>query len=640
MAAAVWDALEQEKNLIVEAGTGVGKSLAYLVPAAFWANKTGRRVIVSTYTRLLQTQLISQDIPLLSKLVPSCPSVGVAYGQENYLCLSRLHVHVTRQLFATQEETTEAEQLLNWAETTTDGVLVNYPFRLSSTLSLRVSRDSAACRGRHCPFFANCFYFRSRTAWENSNILIVNHALFFAHLASETELLPQADAVIIDEAHRLEEAAIRHFGAQVSQRFLTQLLDNLNPATDHGLIRHLSLPAQTRQRIALAVDHCQRELSGFFQQTAALIPPRSTRLRLTGMLPAAPVTALEHLAQLLSDLSQEADDEEVSAELKSVARRLTETGAALMHFHQQDLENEVQWIETQDSGHLVLWTAPLAVATSLAQSVYPAFSSVIMTSATLTVNQSFDFISGRLGLSGFRTLTLDSPFDFASRTLLYVPAHLPEPNEVQFIPRAAETIEKILKTSHGRALVLFTSYEMMRQVYNLISPNHYTLLVQGELPPGPLLERFRQDVHSVLLATQSFWQGVDVPGESLTCLIICRLPFDVPDEPRLMAICEKIKAEKGEPFSSYQLPIAVLRFRQGFGRLIRSQNDRGVVCVLDRRLLSRNYGSVFLNSLPPGIPLTRNLAEVAAFLAKSPSSHSGTAPNTHHQPRPADQNCL
>lgn len=616
MAAAVWDALKQGKNLAVEAGTGVGKSLAYLVPAVFWARQTKRRIAVSTYTRLLQTQLINQDIPLVRKLVPDCPEVAASYGQENYLCLFRLNTRVSHGLFDTREEASEADQLLNWADTTKDGVLVTYPYRLPPGLWSRICRDSAACRGRRCPFFAKCFYFRCRATWENCGILIVNHALFFAGLAAEPELLPKAEAVVFDEAHRLEDAAVRHFGAQVSERHLNQLLDSLCPATGRGLVDQMGYPRETRDNIAAEIGACRKELARFFADTAELVPQETIRLRLSGPLAAVPAYALERLSEVLNEIVPDADDEELAMELKVASRRLAEAGSTLLRFVQPDPDNEVQWLENQDTQHLNLFAAPLSVAQALAEQVYHKFTSVVMTSATLTANQSFDFLSHCIGLTGFRFLALDSPFDFRSHALLYVSPELPEPNNAKFIPEAAKLIAEILKASQGRALVLFTSLDTMKQVYELVPEQDYTHLVQGELPLGPLLERFREDTHSVLFATQSFWQGVDIPGESLSCLIICRLPFEVPDEPRLSAVCDKLRAEGIEPFLFYQLPSAILRFRQGFGRLIRTKTDRGVVCVLDRRVMSKNYGKQFINSLPRDIPRTQDLTRVAAFLSR------------------------
>lgn len=619
MADAVWQALDTGKNLAVEAGTGVGKSLAYLVPAAVWARKTRRRVAVSTYTRLLQTQLIGQDAPLLRRVLADCPEVGVAYGQENYLCLFRLHSGVSHGLFDSKEQARQADELLSWADVTPDGVLLNYPHPLPQQLWHRVSRDPAACRRSRCPYFGTCFYYANRRRWEQCSILVVNHALFFAGMASEADLLPKADAVIFDEAHRLEEAAVRHFGCQVSQRYLAQVLDSVYPAHGRGLVHLLGYREETQRGIGAEVSGCRSELARFFAELSARVSPDAGRLRLDGPLVSVPSPALERLAEALDELTRDADKEELAAELKAASIRLADAGAALLRFTHPDPANEVQWVESSGPDQAGLCAAPLAVAPALSEHVYPGFSSVIMTSATMTVAQDFGFLSSRLGLAGFRTLLLDSPFDYGKSSLLFVAPKLPEPGSASFAREAARLLREILSASRGRALVLFTSYETMNRVAELVPEQGYTHLRQGELPVGQLLERFRADTHSVLFATQSFWQGIDVPGESLSCLVICRLPFEVPDEPRLAAICERMREEGLKPFTAYQLPSAVLRFRQGFGRLIRAKRDRGVVCVLDRRILSRNYGKLFLASLPRGLPTTANVARVAAFLSRTAS---------------------
>ena len=617
MARAVWHSLTEGENLAVEAGTGVGKSLAYLVPAALWSIRTGRRIAVSTYTRLLQSQLIRQDIPLVRRLVPDCPEVAVAYGQENYLCLFRLHSRVSHGLFDTREQATQANQVLDWAEQTKEGVLLEYPHPLPAGLWARVSRESAACRGRRCPHFGRCFYFRARSTWEASSILIVNHALFFAGLATEPELLPKADAVIFDESHRLEEAAVRHFGVQVSQRLLAQTLDSVCPTTGRGVLDRLGYSDSVRASVAEEVRQCRNELERFFSDTAAAVPQPETRARLNRSLDSVPGPTLERLSEALAEVAKDADEEDLAIELIAAARRLRDSAAGLLRFAEQDSADQVRWVEAPGSGRTSLISAPLSVDSALAETVYPGFQSVVLTSATMTVTGRFDFLATRLGLRGFHTLLLDSPFDYARAGLFYASPKLPPPGSRAFVPAAAELIGKILAASRGRALVLFTSYDSMNRVAELV-PNHgYSFFRQGELTVAQLLERFRADTHSVLFATQSFWQGIDVPGEALSCLMICRLPFEVPDEPRLAAICERMRGDGHEPFVAYQLPSAVLRFRQGFGRLIRSRRDRGVVCVLDQRILSRDYGRAFIDSLPKGLAVTTDVAEVADFLAET-----------------------
>lgn len=310
----------------------------------------------------------------------------------------------------------------------------------------------------------------------------------------------------------------------------------------------------------------------------------------------------------------ELDDEALSAEMTGVARRLSQSAMALEAFRVPEPDGAVHWAERSPQGRLSLLAAPLDVAPMLRAAVYDHYSSTVLTSATLTVAGSFSFLSDRLGLDDFQTTSLDSPFDYKNQSLLYVSDHLPPPTQsADFNRAAAEVITAVIKASMGRALVLFTSYDSMNSVFGLMPQTGYKYLLQGDTSPSKLLDDFRDDTHSVLFATQSFWQGIDVPGEALSCLIICRLPFEVPDDPRLTAISEKLKAEGISPFTAYQLPTAVLRFRQGFGRLIRTATDRGVVCVLDKRIIASNYSHSFLKSLPKGVRVTTNPADVARF---------------------------
>ncbi len=617
MAAQVWRALNGPFNLAVEAGTGVGKSLAYLVPVAHRAKETGQRIAVSTYTRLLQTQLVKQDIPLLREVVKDLPDVRVAYGQENYLCRFRLRTRLAQGLFDTRKEADSADDLLNWAETSPDGILLDYPRTLSPRLRRQICRDSAACRRRDCPFFTNCHYFRARRDWEKSGILILNHFLFFAGLGEETDLLPRIDAVVFDEAHRLEDAAVRHFGTEVSHVRLRQLLDSLSPDRGRGIIRALGWTPGLQQSIEAEVAGCRNELQQFFQETDALLPSGLNRFRLKQPLADVPAVRLDRLGRTLKETAEQADDEGLSLELKGTARWLVQAAEAMSGFATVDTDNEVHWIEKDNRNEITLVSAPLSVAPIMEQNVYPAYSSVVLTSATLTVAGSFEFLSARLGLDDFQTLKLDSPFDYRRNGLLFVADKLPPPGDADFAGKAAALVSDLLRETRGRALVLFTSYQAMEDTRQLVQEDGYTCLCQGELPVAPLLKRFREDTHSVLFATQSFWQGVDVPGDSLSCLIIARLPFEVPDDPRLTAIAEQLRARGIRPFSAHQLPTAVLRFRQGFGRLIRTGSDRGIVCVLDSRILTRSYGPVFLSSLPEGLPLTTELKAVARFLRRT-----------------------
>lgn len=613
MAARVAKALATGGRLLAEAGTGVGKSLAYLVPCCDWAAQTGKRVAVSTYTRVLQSQLVSQDAPLAVKMVERAPKVEAAYGQENYLCRARLSSRVTHGLFDTREEARAADELLDWAARTEDGILLDLPGAVPVRVLARVGRDSAACRGRDCPEFARCHYFRAKRRWQEAGVLVVNHALFFAGFGQDSEVLPEISAAVFDEAHRLEDAGVRHFGVQLGHARLLGLLDALAPERGRGLVQFLEPGDELRRAVEDACRACRSELDEYFDGVARLLPGNATRARIQQAVEDAPRAGLAKLAEMASALSRAVDDEQVAAEFAASGRRLAEMAAGFGRFAEPDLEADVHWVERSGSGACSLVCAPLDVAPMLRERVFDELHAVILTSATLAVAGDFAFTRTRLGLDRFEELALDSPFDYRSNCLLFVPSKLPDPTDPEYVERAARGIQRILEASRGRALVLFTSYEMLGRVRELVEPDGFEIYCQGELPVAELLRRFRDDTQSVLFATQGFWQGVDVPGESLSCLVICRLPFEVPDDPRLAAIAERLKAAGEHPFPAYQLPTAVLRFRQGFGRLIRSRSDRGVVCVLDRRIVTRSYGAAFISSLPR-LPMTGRFGQVKSFL--------------------------
>jgi len=542
---------------------------------------------------------------------------SVAFGQENYICKFRLGNQVARGLFDTMTEAKAADKLFDWANKTETGVILEYPHALPSSLSSRICRDSAMCRREKCPFRRSCFYFRAREHWEHSSILIVNHSLLFADLATEADLLPESDAVILDEAHRIEDAAIRHFGNQASEHALTALLDRLASSHGSGLVQALGPRSAARRSIQTEASAARVEIDRFFRTVEPLMAHDALRARFRTPLDSGPsADAIGRLAKALDEIAPELDDEVLSAEMTGVARRLGRSALALEGFRVPEPDGAVHWAERGGQGRMTLLAAPLDVAPLLQGAVYDHYSSTILTSATLTVAGSFSFLSGRLGLDGFETESLDSPFDYQSQSLLYVADHLPPPTQsADFNRAAADVIAAIIKASMGRALVLFTSYDSMNAVFALMPHTEYNYLLQGDTSPAKLLDDFREDTHSVLFATQSFWQGIDVPGEALSCLVICRLPFEVPDDPRLTAIAEKLKAEGISPFTAYQLPTAVLRFRQGFGRLIRTATDRGVVCVLDRRILAGNYSHSFLKSLPKGVRVTTKVADIDRFFA-------------------------
>jgi ATP-dependent DNA helicase DinG len=616
MALAVADALAGPHHLLVEAGTGVGKSLAYLTPAAIWATASGRKVLISTCTKVLQNQLIKKDIPLLQQVLGPRVKAEPVFGQENYLCLRRLNSTISHGLFDTPTQGQQIEAITHWAETS-NGVLVDYPASIDYSTLNKIGRNSDNCQYNKCPFRADCHYFKARDRWQMADLLVANHYLYFANAAVDDRLLPYFEAVVFDEAHRLEAVCAEAYGIDASRAGLDHLLNSVHhPRYRRGIIVHAGFEPHTCREIDALLDECRRQAEAFFTAVGLMIPPGATRCRVrkAGLAENLIAAPLASLGQALKQLVQEADDADIAGEIlslqKSAQRRHDEIDAILSCAD----PNAVYWIEAAGPNRIHLRSALIDVADRFRAEVFEKHPTVVLTSATLTVSRDFRFIVERIGAGAARTLLVDSPFNFAAQSMLFVDGSLPSPAQVSaFVPAAARRIKEILSLSRGRALVLFTSYDMLEQVHELLPEDRYRIFRQGEASTFQLLESFKEDVSSVLLATQSFWEGIDVPGEALSCLVIARLPFEVPDDPRLEGIAENLHAQGREPFTEYQLPQAVLRFRQGFGRLIRNKTDRGVVCLLDGRIAQRAYGRAFFNSLPKGVPVTRDLKAIRSF---------------------------
>ncbi|MCX7784871.1 MAG: hypothetical protein N2201_01375 [candidate division WOR-3 bacterium] len=657
MAKAVYQALNHKYHLMVEAGTGVGKSLAYLLPASLWAKMHKKKVVISTYTKILQNQLIKKDIPLLKKSIAISEQLNnldqyqdepnfyrkttsakdtehlqngfnnasinyaVIFGQDNYVCLRRLNSAFNHGLFDTPYEYAELETLLRWLDEGGSGIIPEYPEVLGKTQE-KICREGDICKFQKCEYYNDCYYFRARKEWLNADILVTNHALFFANVEANFYILPKFDAVIFDEAHRLEEVAAQFFGIEISNFGLQRMLNTIyNPRNNTGLIAHLEISQEQKRTIGQIIDDANSASKELFQYLLNLIPHAETKIRIKRPLNIE--NRLDKIFTILGNrllqIESEDMDDDIALELKNVLKRIEGYRMGVNDFLQVQDKNSVYWIETTNltskkSPYICLISALIDIADLFRQRVLERISSVILTSATLTVSKDFGFIQNRLGLDKVETLQLDSPFNYHQQALLVIPTNLPLPtDEEKFLIDCAFVIDKILKMTKGRALVLFTSYNALQKTFQLIDKSEFPFLIQGEESTLELLEKFKKDVASVLFATQSFWQGIDVPGEALSCLIIVRLPFDVPDDPRLEGICEKLRANKLEPFTTYQLPNAVLRFRQGFGRLIRNKQDRGVVCVLDKRIVTKEYGKQFLNSLPRNLPITFSIETIKDF---------------------------
>ena len=619
MAERVAEIIEDRKHLVVEAGTGTGKSLAYLVPAAYAAQELGKKAIISTYTIHLQEQLFGKDVPIVQSLVPFEFTAALLKGRQNYLCPHRLKKAQQHQgdLFAAGQ----AEQLkglVEWARRTKDGTLSDIDFQVDAAVWAQVCSEAFACTPRHCGGPTGCFYQMARTKVLDANVVILNHALLFGLLAgaeeneespSEGYLFPN-DFLVLDEAHEVEDVAAKALGLEVrlgSLRFLLQRL--VHPRTKKGVLTRVGDGNAVKSTLGVLGI-----LEGAFEEileSAGLGASGQKRVRQPlGVKSELGPRLMDVRAQLLK-LAEDAGDGEERNELKDHARRLEASAFGLGEFLKMSREGHAYWVERRlpeegraHRGEMSLHASPVEVAERLEELVFRPDCTTIMTSATLDVGRGLEFFAKRVGAQEAETLLVESPFDYESQMRVYLPKGMPEPSEGQRFQDALEGwIQRFVGMTKGKAFVLFTSRAMLRKtaegMAGWFEEQGIRLLVQDKGSSRTrLLKEFKEDRDSVLFGTDSFWQGVDVPGEALSNVILTRLPFSVPDEPLFEARCERIKEKGGEPFRELQLPEAILKFRQGVGRLIRSREDRGQIAVLDGRILSRAYGKSFLKTLP------------------------------------------
>ncbi|MBF5041741.1 ATP-dependent DNA helicase [Aggregicoccus sp. 17bor-14] len=601
MARAVERAFGEQSYLLAEAGTGTGKTLAYLVPALL----SGRRVVVSTATKTLQDQIFFKDLPLLRERMGLQFEAAYLKGRSNYLCLHRYDAFAKDPQFVSREEARAWPLLQAWAGRTETGDRGELELPENFAAWSRLSTTSETCLGTQCPAYETCFVTRTRRQAENADLLVVNHHLFFADLAlrstgaREAGVLPPYDAVIFDEAHALEDAASGHFGCSVSSFRLEELARDAQaalPQTDarSGMLAALALRVRAQADALFAQAPAALGLTGS-EGSVALVPERMARLS----------GAIERVKEGLAALGSFTAAEE-EAQLSALTRRSAELVAELSFLGEVGSADHVYWAEARGRG-IFLRASPIDIARELQTRLYGATDTVVFTSATLAAEGRFDFFARRMGLydedgapvTSVRQVQVPSPFDYTEQAALYLPTHLPDPSAPGFIEAAAEEIIRLCEVTGGRAFVLFTSLRNMQRAHALaLHRLPYQVLLQGERPKQQLLEAFRQEP-SVLFAAHSFWEGVDVPGDALSLVIIDRLPFASPGDPLVAARIRQLEGRGEEPFGSYQLPEAALTLRQGFGRLIRTRSDRGVVALLDRRILTKSYGRAFLASLPP-----------------------------------------
>jgi ATP-dependent DNA helicase DinG len=607
MAEIVHDAFETRHHAIVEAGTGTGKTLAYLIPAIC----SGRRVVISTATKSLQEQLYQKDIPFLQKHFAPNLKVAVMKGRSNFLCISKLNQMADQALLKGMEELDAFRQIKQWSKLTETGDRAELTFLPDdSDLWTRLDARRDTCTGQKCPSFNPCFVTGMHQRAKEADLIIVNHHLFFADLALKQDdfgsILPEYSAVVFDEAHEMEDVASDYFGRQISNFRFEELARDADQALR---LLHLGTPSLLRK-----TQRIRERSRGFFE----LFPPREGRFSFARN---ERETFLEQNREAYDSLvtslkSMETEFAALAAkpeELTRIARRSFELRQELSFLFESNERNFVYWYERRNKG-VFLTATPIDVSQILRERLFEQFDTVILTSATLTVGGRFDYIRQRLGIDHAKDRALPPEFDYPKQALLYLPRKMPDVRDAGFSAKAADEIVQLLELSQGRAFCLFTSYSQMNDLFERVrSRVSFPLLLQGTAPRSALLERFKNTEAAVLFATASFWQGVDVPGEQLSCVIVDRLPFAVPSDPIVAARVRALQEDGRNPFAEFQVPQAVLSLKQGFGRLIRSKTDRGVLALLDTRIQRMPYGKIFLESLPQ-YRMTHELSEVTRFL--------------------------
>lgn len=663
---------------LIEAGTGTGKSLAYLIPAMLWAIQTKERTVISTNTITLQEQLLQKDIPLVAKALNLDIKAVLAKGMQNYLCMRKLDDALQETLLLSPQETEELQKIDAWNGSTRDGSRSSLPFSASPATWEKVAAESDTCNRNSCPYFQQCHFFKARRQASEAQILIVNHHLLFADLVfrdndpnKEAGILPSYNRIILDEAHNVEDVATDYFASRTSQMDIIRLLARLTsekggkvhgklplikekllnsyrnelPKEASSILSRLTVDLPGMRRDVLQLMH--EMFSSFFEFThlmkaknnnnptdedaqgenkLRILPPHpahqfwkerltpSTKLLIESFK--RYIQALTALEADLRQLNNPKLDEQVKGilfEIGALSMRLQGSCNLLDNFISDQLPpNKVRWIELQTFKMMVntsLVNAELEIDKRLAEFLFNKMATVVLCSATLTTNKQFNFIRSRLGLTQellknrpVKEHIYDSPFDFVKQTLLAIPTDLPNPSDSEFTQAASEKIWQALQASRGNAFVLFTSYSMLKTCYDVLEKRlkegRFHPLKQGDSDRIFLLNKFKTTDRSVLFGTDSFWEGVDVVGEALRCVIIVKLPFKVPSDPIIQARSEAIAARGGDPFMEYSLPQAIVKFKQGFGRLIRNRRDRGCIVCLDTRLITKQYGRLFLRSLP------------------------------------------
>ncbi len=611
MARIAGEAFEKRQHAIIEAGTGTGKTLAYLIPAI----RSGRRVVVSTATKSLQEQLFQKDVPFLQKNFAPNLKAALMKGRANFLCRRKVHQIEDQPLFKGMDEIDWFSQIRDWEKVTETGDRSELTFLPDDAeLWNRLDARSDLCTGQKCPEFSRCFITAMHQRAHEADLIIVNHHLFFADLAIRQDdfgsILPEYSAVVFDEAHEIEDVASDYFGRRLSSYRFEELARDAESTL--RLLRVGSAPlrrqtARIRERARAFFERFpEREGRYSFslaERSAFLEQNREAFTELT--------SSVKRLETELSALAPKPE------EVIALARRASELRRELAFLLESEEKGYVYWYERRGRG-VFLAATPIDVSEILREKLFEQFDTVILTSATLAVGANFDYLKQRLGVRPAAESVLPQEFDYAAQAVLYIPREMPDVRSPSFSARAADEIARLLDITQGRAFCLFTSYGQMREIHERVSGRvPFPLLLQGTAPRSTLLDRFRSTPNAVLFATASFWQGVDVPGAQLSCVIIDKLPFAVPSDPIVAARVRALTEDGRNAFAEYQVPEAVLALKQGFGRLIRSKTDRGVLSILDTRIRRMQYGKIFAESLP-AYAITQDVADVARFMESCP----------------------
>lgn len=616
MARAVSDAIANSDTLVVEAGTGIGKSFSYLIPVARFVLETGGVAVISTNTINLQEQIIHKDIPFLEKALDKDFKAVLVKGRRNYLCLRRLNRSNFKQrdLFADEYEMRQFARIVAWSYRTDDGSLYDMEEEPDSRIWDMVSVDTESCFGKKCPYRKQCFFQKAREKIQEARILVINHHLFFSNLAMQEEqknILPEYDILVFDEAHSIENVATEHLGASVTNSGIKYLMDLLfNPKKEKGFL--LSAGDQDSMEwveiIRKRTDTFFKDIKRYFEARKPGGESDSLRTRKPNFIDNPLAMPLSKLVESLLNAKNNSRNKEDELEIAAFIKKINTLSASLEIILNQTAEDYVYWIEcprNANAAKISINAAPINIGNLLKEALFSSRKPIILTSATLSVeDSSFQYLKKRLGIEEAKELKLGSPFDYKKQVRLYIEKNMPLPSQLtEYASAIAKKAKKYIGLTNGNAFVLFTSYSLMNIVYeeleSFLNDRGFNVLKQGGvLGRSKMLSSFKKEKSSVLFGVDSFWQGIDVQGKALSNVIITKLPFAVPDHPLIEARIEEIHKRGGDAFLEYNLPEAILKFKQGFGRLIRSKSDTGIIAVLDSRIINKSYGRQFLSSIP------------------------------------------